>query len=90
MNYFSGFLVYELQFLTQSPQIAPNGPNTLLNRYNLTLRWSRHFSMVFFDVKYRAKDFELLLVFPSILQNRNNAQNTKKQVDLNPEMALRI
>ena len=37
LNYFC-FLVYELPFLTQFPHIAPTGPNTFLNRYNLTLQ----------------------------------------------------
>ena len=54
-NYFC-FPVYELRFLTQFPHIAPTGPNIFLNRYNLTLRWSWHFSMVLFDMNYAAKD----------------------------------
>ena len=65
INFFSCFLFYELWFLTQVSQIASNGPNTLSNRYNLAFRWSWHFSMVLFDVRYGAEDFELLLVFPS-------------------------
>ena len=57
LNYFSCLPVYELRFLTQFPQIAPTAPNTFSNRYNLTLRWSWHFSMVLLDVKYRAEDW---------------------------------
>ena len=64
LDYFC-FPVYELRFLTQFPQIVPNGANTPSNSYDLTLRWSWHFSMVLFDVKYGTEDFELLLVFPS-------------------------
>ena len=56
LKYFC-FPVYGLQFLTQFPHTAPIGPNTFLNRYNLTLRWSWHFSMVLLDVKYVAKDW---------------------------------
>ena len=56
LNYFC-FPVYELRFLIQFPHIAPTGPNIFLNRYNLTLRWSWHFSMVLLDVKYVAKDW---------------------------------
>ena len=37
LNYFC-FPVYELRFLTHFPHIAPTGPNTFLNRYNLTLQ----------------------------------------------------
>ena len=37
LNYFY-FPVYELLFLTQFPYIAPTGPNTFLNRYDVTLR----------------------------------------------------
>ena len=65
LNYFC-FPVYELPFLTQFSHIAPTGPNTFLNRYNLTLRWYWHFSMVLLDVKYvKYIKTELLLVFPS-------------------------
>ena len=64
-DFLNFFVFYELWLLTQLSQIASNGPNTLSNRYNLALRWSWHFSMVLFDVKYGAEDFELLLVFPS-------------------------
>ena len=52
LNFFSRFPVYELQFFTQFPQISSTGPNTFSNRYNLTLRWFWHFSMVLLDVKY--------------------------------------
>ena len=55
LNYFR-FPVYELHFLSQFPHIAPTRPDTFLDRYNLTLRWSWHSSMVLFDVKYVAKD----------------------------------
>ena len=54
-NYFY-FPVSELRFLTHFPHIAPAGPNIFLNRYNLTLRWSGHFSMVLLDMKYVAED----------------------------------
>ena len=96
-NYFC-FLVYELRFLTQFPHIAPTGPNTFLNRYNLTLRWSWHLSMVLIDVKYVAEDWITYRVFQPMvksiwaqfLQNCHNAQNAKKQIEPNPAMALRI
>ena len=65
IDFFPCFLFYELWFLTQVPQIASIGPNTLSSRYNLALRWSWHFSMVLFDLKYGAEDFELLRVSPS-------------------------
>ena len=96
-NYFC-FPVYELRFLTQFPHIAPTGPNTFLNRYNLTLRWSWHLSMVLIDVKYVAEDWITSRVFQPMvksiwaqfLQNCHNAQNAKKQIEPNPAMALRI
>ena len=56
LNYFH-FPVYELRFLSQFLHIDPAGPNTSLNRYNLTLRWSWQFSMVLRDVKYVAEDW---------------------------------
>ena len=66
--------------------IAPTGPNTFLNRYNLTLRWSWHLSMVLIDVKYVAEDWITSRVFQPMvksiwaqfLQNCHNAQNAKK------------
>ena len=84
-----------LRFLTQFPQIARNGPNTFSNRYNLTLRWSWQCSMVLLDVKYGA---ELLLLFPSPWSRVFGSSFSKiaimpkipkKQIKLNPEMALR-
>ena len=91
-NYFC-FSVYELRFLTQFHHIAPTGPNVFLNRYNLILRWSWHFSMVLIDMKYVTG---LLLVFPNLWSRvfepsfSKVAIIAKKQVELNPAMALRI
>ena len=55
-NYFC-FPVFESRFLIQFPHIVPIGPNTFLNRYNVTLRWSWHFSMVLRDMKYVPEDW---------------------------------
>ena len=89
--------VYELWCLTDFSQIVPNSPNTLSNRYNLTLEWSWHFSMVLFDVKYRSEEFDLLLMFPrpySIVFRTSFSKIARtpkipKKVQLNPNMALR-
>ena len=97
LNYFC-FAVYKLQFLTQFPHIAHAGPNTFLNMYNLTLRWPWHFSMVLLDTKHVAKDWiisrvsqpMIYSICAQFLQNCHNAQNAKKQVELNNAMALRI
>ena len=58
LHYFC-FYVYELPFLTRFSYISPTGPNTFLNRYNLTLKWSWHFSTVLLDMKYVAKEYDL-------------------------------
>ena len=53
--------VYELWLLSQFPKNVLNDPNTLSNKYSLTLN---NLDTLVFDVKYGAGDFELLFMFP--------------------------